>query len=40
MNWLLGDYANKIQTEMLMKHQRNPQGHSADIVAVKGLRFI
>lgn len=40
MNWLLGDYANKIQTEMLMKHQRNPQGASPEIVALKGLRFV
>jgi putative DNA primase/helicase len=39
MNWLLGDYANKNQTEMLMKHQRNPGGASPEIVALKGLRF-
>lgn len=37
--WLLGDYAGKIQTEMLMHHQRNPQGPSPDIVALKGVRF-
>jgi putative DNA primase/helicase len=40
MNWLLGDYANKIQTEMLMRHQRSPQGASSEIVALKGLRFV
>jgi putative DNA primase/helicase len=38
--WLLGDYAQKIATEMLMQHQRNPQGASPDIVALKGRRFI
>jgi putative DNA primase/helicase len=37
--WLLGDYACKIQTEMLMHHQRNPQGPSPEIVALKGRRF-
>jgi putative DNA primase/helicase len=39
MAWLLGDYARKIPTEMLMQHQRNPQGPSPDIVALKGLRL-
>lgn len=39
MGWLLGDYARKIATEMLMQHQRNPQGPSPDIVALKGVRF-
>ena len=38
--WVLGDYAKKIETEMLMRHQRSPQGPSADIVALKGLRFV
>ncbi|HUX30537.1 MAG TPA: phage/plasmid primase, P4 family [Thiobacillus sp.] len=38
--WLLGDYARKIATEMLMQHQRNPQGASPDIVALKGRRFV
>lgn len=38
--WLLGDYARKIATEMLMHHQRSPQGASPDIVALKGCRFI
>lgn len=37
--WLLGDYARKIATEMLMQHQRNPQGPSPDIVALKGVRL-
>lgn len=38
--WLMGDYARKIHTEMLMQHQRSPQGPSPDIVALKGRRFI
>lgn len=38
--WLLGDYSRKIATEMLMQHQRNPQGASPDIVALKGRRFV
>jgi P4 family phage/plasmid primase-like protien len=38
--WLLGDYAHKIPTEMLMHHQRNPQGPSPDIVSLKGRRFV
>jgi P4 family phage/plasmid primase-like protien len=38
--WLLGDYARKIPTEMLMHHQRNPQGPSPDIVSLKGRRFV
>jgi putative DNA primase/helicase len=37
--WALGDYARKIQTEMLMHHQRSPQGPSPDIVSLKGLRL-
>ena len=37
--WLLGDYARKIQTEMLMRQRRNPQGPSLDIVSLKGVRF-
>ena len=40
MAWLLGDYAHKIQTEMLMQYQRNPQGPSPEIVALKGRRFV
>lgn len=38
--WLLGDYARKISTEMLMHHQRSPQGPSPDVVALKGQRFV
>lgn len=38
--WLLGDYARKIATEILMHHQRNPQGPSPDIVSLKGSRFV
>lgn len=37
--WILGDYARRIQTEMLMHHQRSPQAPSPDIVALKGVRF-
>jgi len=37
--WILGDYAQRIATEMLMHHQRNPQGPSPDIVALKGCRL-
>ena len=40
MAWLLGDYAHKISTEMLMHHQRNPQGPSPDIVSLRGRRFV
>jgi hypothetical protein len=40
LNWLLGGHARKIETELLMTHRRNPQGPSADIVALKGLRFV
>ena len=38
--WLLGEYSNRIATEMLMQHQRNPQGPSADIVDLKGRRLV
>ena len=38
--WLLGDYARKIQTEVLMHQQRNSQGPSPDIVSLKGMRFV
>ena len=37
---ILGDYAKSIQTEMLMHHQRSPQGPSADIVSLKGRRLV
>jgi len=40
MAWLLDDYARKIQTEMLMHHQRNPQAPSPDIVSLKGMRLV
>jgi putative DNA primase/helicase len=40
MAWLLGDYSNRIATEMLMQHQRSPQGPSPDIVSLKGRRLI
>ncbi len=39
MAWILGDYSRKIATEMLMHHQRNPQGPSPDIAGLKGIRF-
>ncbi|NPT46160.1 hypothetical protein GNZ12_33535 [Paraburkholderia sp. 1N] len=38
--WVMGDYAKKIATEMLMHHQRNPQAPSPDIVSLKGMRFV
>jgi putative DNA primase/helicase len=38
--FMLGDYSKKIATEMLMQHQRSPQGPSPDIVALKGARLI
>jgi phage/plasmid-associated DNA primase len=37
--WVLGDYAHKIPTEMLMTQQRNPQGPSPDTLLLKGVRF-
>jgi putative DNA primase/helicase len=37
--WVLGDYARKIPTEMLMSHKRNPQGASPDILLLKGVRL-
>ena len=40
MAWMLGDYSKRIATEMLMQHQRNPQGPSPDIVGLKGRRLI
>lgn len=38
--WLLGDYSCKIAADMLMHHQRNPQGPSPDLVALKGARYV
>jgi putative DNA primase/helicase len=40
LNWLLGSYAIKIDTEMLMNHPRSPQGPSPDIVALQGKRLV
>ena len=37
--WLLSDYAVRIPTELLMQHQRSPQGPSPDMVALKGARL-
>lgn len=37
---LLGEYALKIPTEMLMRNIRSPQGPSPDLVALKGRRMI
>ena len=39
LSWLLGDYAQKIQTEMLMEHKKSPQGPSPDLVSLKGRRL-
>jgi putative DNA primase/helicase len=40
MRAILGDYADKIQTEMLMQHFRNTQAASPDLVQLQGRRFI
>ena len=37
--WLLGDYARKIPTEMLMLQQRSTQGPDPDVLTLKGLRL-
>ena len=37
---LMGDYSSKIQTEMLMRNTRSPQGPSADLVSLQGRRLI
>ena len=39
LGWLLGDYARKIPTEMLMQQQRSAQGPDPDILLLKGLRL-
>jgi putative DNA primase/helicase len=39
ITWVLGDYARKIPTEMLMSHRRNPAAPSPDIMLLKGLRL-
>ena len=38
--WLLCEYTKRIPTEMLMMQQRNTQGPSPDIVALKGRRMV
>lgn len=38
--WIMGDYARRIPTEMLMQQQRSSQGPSADIVDLMGRRLI
>lgn len=40
MNWLLGDYARKIATDMLVRGKRNPQGASPDLLALYGQRLV
>jgi P4 family phage/plasmid primase-like protien len=40
MCWLLGDYAQKIHTEMLMKQYRSSQSASPDLVSLAGRRLI
>lgn len=40
MAWLLGDYARKIQTEMLMRQYRSVQSASPDLVSLQGRRFV
>jgi putative DNA primase/helicase len=40
MKAILGDYADKIQTEMLMQHFRNTQSASPDLVQLQGRRFV
>ena len=37
---ILGDYADKIQTEMLMRQYRSSQAASPDLVGLQGRRFI
>ena len=38
--WIMGDYALRIPTELLMQQQRSSQGPSADIVDLMGRRLI
>ena len=40
IRWVLGDYARKIHTEMLMRGQRSPGGPSPDIMNLKGRRLV
>ena len=37
--FVLGDYAAKFKTEVLISAERNPQGHDADLISFQGLRF-
>ena len=37
--YVLGDYAAKFKTEVLISSERNPQGHDADLISFQGLRF-
>jgi P4 family phage/plasmid primase-like protien len=37
--WLLGDYAVKIETAMLMEHKRSPQAASPDLMKLRGARL-
>lgn len=39
LGWLLGDYAVKLQTELLMKHTRSTQQASPDLMKLRGARF-
>jgi len=37
--YVLGDYAAKFKTEVLISAERNPQGHDADLISFQGLRY-
>lgn len=37
--FILGDYADTFKTEVLVSTARDPQGHDADLLHFKGLRF-
>ena len=39
ISWLLGDYTQRIATELLMQNTRSSQGPSADLAALKGCRL-
>jgi P4 family phage/plasmid primase-like protien len=39
LGFLLGDYAVKLQTELLMKHTRSTQQASPDLMKLRGARF-
>lgn len=38
--WILRDYASRIATELLMQHQRSPQGPSPDVLLLRGKRLV